>query len=682
MLSETEASLKATQMVRRLTSLVGLRTLYQDLLKAELLLGQSTPIYEPLTAEEQEGMEEEEAAAAQSQRTAVAVEIVGEMQLTADELDSGLRALLPGFGAVYEKGSEVSSERKVRDRVKEVVSQLRSRATEEVALLPFPSVRTAQSAVDSRNARYTGRSPTDSLDETAGPQEGDKVSPIAKLGAAEKAAEKFVQKLQPAVKKVRESSPKDLVANVKAGATYAQGLWDRLNGGEAGKIDKRLPEGLALPSSTKEERQASISELSLEVSSLEKQLQEASKAREAKLRKADISVRARMAPELRKLDDEVSSLSRALAVRSLQLEMQYIYGALEEEALDNCVGKPEGLLNLGRRSGDDDELALLSAEFALLEESLVGLAQLVDRGSAIIIDEDELLTLATDVPDLRVRLGITDDKVFGGSGFSFLKLQLQLRESVRKVQEGVEFGSRGVRLLGSDVVNAVQLFWRAALGDTLKPREVQALRRTVRDILTFIPFTIILIAPITPVGHVLVFGFVQRYFPGFFPSQFSSRRQEIMTRYEQLQKELNTAQDQAIEAAEQAELAQAAAAVARLTAPRFATAAAGPAGAVSTASPTAAAAGPAAATSAAPAAAAGAVTATAAAAAAAEAKMMDAAAETGIDQEVQARVEQLKEAVAQAEEDTLLPEEDEEGEEGGAGHSNKQQRTGKRKGGK
>ena len=36
-------------------------------------------------------------------------------------------------------------------------------------------------------------------------------------------------------------------------------------------------------------------------------------------------------------------------------------------------------------------------------------------------------------------------------------------------------------------------------GGTLKPREVQALRRTVRDLLAFVPFTIILIIPLTPV---------------------------------------------------------------------------------------------------------------------------------------------------------------------------------------
>ncbi len=46
----------------------------------------------------------------------------------------------------------------------------------------------------------------------------------------------------------------------------------------------------------------------------------------------------------------------------------------------------------------------------------------------------------------------------------------------------------------------------------------------------FVPFAVILIAPITPVGHVLVFGFLQRYFPGFFPSQFTGRRQAQMVK--------------------------------------------------------------------------------------------------------------------------------------------------------
>ena len=89
---------------------------------------------------------------------------------------------------------------------------------------------------------------------------------------------------------------------------------------------------------------------------------------------------------------------------------------------------------------------------------------------------------------------------------------------------------------------------------TLSPREVSALRRTGRDLLNLVPFTIILIIPLSPVGHVLVFSFIQRsvghpltnqwtslcvsvglavshrFFPNFFPSPYTDRRQE-MARY-------------------------------------------------------------------------------------------------------------------------------------------------------
>lgn len=57
-------------------------------------------------------------------------------------------------------------------------------------------------------------------------------------------------------------------------------------------------------------------------------------------------------------------------------------------------------------------------------------------------------------------------------------------------------------------------------------------RRTFKDILTFIPFVIILIIPLTPVGHVLVFGAIQRFFPEFFPSCFTEQRQNLLQLYE------------------------------------------------------------------------------------------------------------------------------------------------------
>lgn len=50
------------------------------------------------------------------------------------------------------------------------------------------------------------------------------------------------------------------------------------------------------------------------------------------------------------------------------------------------------------------------------------------------------------------------------------------------------------------------------------------MRRTGKDLLTLIPFTIILIIPLSPVGHVLVFSFIQRFFPEFYPSCYTEKR--------------------------------------------------------------------------------------------------------------------------------------------------------------
>lgn len=62
--------------------------------------------------------------------------------------------------------------------------------------------------------------------------------------------------------------------------------------------------------------------------------------------------------------------------------------------------------------------------------------------------------------------------------------------------------------------------------------QVRSLRRTAKDVITFIPFIIILIIPLSPVGHVLVFSFIQRFFPDFFPTPYTDRRQNLMRIYQ------------------------------------------------------------------------------------------------------------------------------------------------------
>jgi hypothetical protein len=141
------------------------------------------------------------------------------------------------------------------------------------------------------------------------------------------------------------------------------------------------------------------------------------------------------------------------------------------------------------------------------------------------------------------------------------RFALTMQEAGDTIREGGTFLFRGVKLLGSDIGTSLRLFMRAAFGTTLRPREVQVLRRTFLDVFTFVPFMIILITPITPVGHVLVFGFIQRYFPQLFPSQFTSRRQELMQKYEELKEQLAMAEEAADAANESEALRRAVAAV-------------------------------------------------------------------------------------------------------------------------
>lgn len=79
---------------------------------------------------------------------------------------------------------------------------------------------------------------------------------------------------------------------------------------------------------------------------------------------------------------------------------------------------------------------------------------------------------------------------------------------------------------------ASSLLVKALRGETLSPREARTLARTAKDLVTAVPCVVILIIPLSPIGHVLVFSFIQRIFPDFFPSPFTERRQNLKKLYE------------------------------------------------------------------------------------------------------------------------------------------------------
>ena len=147
---------------------------------------------------------------------------------------------------------------------------------------------------------------------------------------------------------------------------------------------------------------------------------------------------------------QVTELSRALAVHTMQLQMEYVASSLEDEAMDLAERSSSTQLLLNRsgqrfarsaglassraahlhsrpappcargllachsrlstarmgRQGSSDEVALLVANFGLLDMRLASMRDAVDAGEAEFIDAEDLAGMAADVPDLCSRLGI------------------------------------------------------------------------------------------------------------------------------------------------------------------------------------------------------------------------------------------------------------------------------------
>lgn len=334
---------------------------------------------------------------------------------------------------------------------------------------------------------------------------------------------------------VREDGSVDLPAlraKVAAAVDKVGETWSRLNGEAPARVGEDLDEE-AIASAVAARKVALAVAASVDASSrqdaidtLERELQESSKAREAVLRKEDQLGKLIRAKEIRAMDDSVSRVRRTLAVQVLALEMEKAYASLASEV--EAASEPE-------------EERLLVADFGELDLRLAPLVVFADMGEPLLIDDDDLGQLAAEIQYLKVRMGLGDD--FYSATIDWPRVKKYIKESFSKTKEGAEFYFRGFKLVGGDSLYAARLIRKAALGRTLLPREVRTLRRTGRDLLAVIPFSIILIAPLTPLGHVLIFSFLQRFFPDFFPSTFNERRQALMRRHEELRKTISAATD-------------------------------------------------------------------------------------------------------------------------------------------
>ena len=210
--------------------------------------------------------------------------------------------------------------------------------------------------------------------------------------------------------------------------------------------------------------------------------------------------------------------SSQLSLKAALLEMERIYITLESE--------------LSVTSSLVDQLLQAVSRYGTMEAELRGMVELVELDRHEDVDEASLELLERDIALLLLQLGLSTADAEGKESLSWARTKEAIDVNVNKTREGIAFYSRGVQLMGEDVQLVINMLGRAVVqGYTLRSREVKLLRRIAKDLLTIIPFIIILIIPLSPLGHVLVFSFIQRFFPDFFPSQFTESRQNIMAMY-------------------------------------------------------------------------------------------------------------------------------------------------------
>jgi len=95
-----------------------------------------------------------------------------------------------------------------------------------------------------------------------------------------------------------------------------------------------------------------------------------------------------------------------------------------------------------------------------------------------------------------------------------------LATTIQTLKDGGEWFSTASQLLGHDVRESVSLLQWSRKGGRLTPRERRVLWRTAGDLLTAVPVATIMVLPLTPVGHALALGFLQKRAPGMLPTAF------------------------------------------------------------------------------------------------------------------------------------------------------------------
>ncbi|CAG7877863.1 unnamed protein product [Brassica rapa] len=188
---------------------------------------------------------------------------------------------------------------------------------------------------------------------------------------------------------------------------------------------------------------------------------------------------------------------------------------------------------LGKSSGDlirvDSEPNEIS-RFDILRNELIELEMRVKRSTAQSIDDEERISEDPPQPSSRPT---------GVQLVQISKKENMIEKTLHKLRETTTDVWQGTQLLAIDSAAAMKLLRRSLIGDELTQKEKKALRRTMTDLASVIPIGILMLLPVTAVGHAAMLAAIQRYVPGLIPSTYGPERLNLLRQLEKI-KELQT----------------------------------------------------------------------------------------------------------------------------------------------
>ncbi|KAK8651261.1 hypothetical protein V6N13_140870 [Hibiscus sabdariffa] len=109
-----------------------------------------------------------------------------------------------------------------------------------------------------------------------------------------------------------------------------------------------------------------------------------------------------------------------------------------------------------------------------------------------------------------------------------------IEKSLEKIKETSTDVLQGTQLLAIDVAAATELLRRALIGDELAEKEKKALQRTLTDLASVIPISVLMLLPVTAVGHAAMLAAIQRYVPALIPSTYGPERLYLLRQLEKV----------------------------------------------------------------------------------------------------------------------------------------------------